>query len=43
LYGIKFLDLSGRDQNYICRLVLVEEFENRRAEIRDSLSAAENR
>ncbi|MCP4604988.1 MAG: PilZ domain-containing protein [Proteobacteria bacterium] len=33
--GIKFMDISNRDQNYICRLVLVDEFENRRAEIRE--------
>ncbi len=34
-FGIKFVGISNRDQNYICRLVLVDEFENRRAEIRE--------
>ncbi|MCP4679414.1 MAG: PilZ domain-containing protein [Deltaproteobacteria bacterium] len=34
-YGVMFMDISTRDQNHICRLVLVDEFEARRAEIRE--------
>jgi c-di-GMP-binding flagellar brake protein YcgR len=43
LYGMKFLDLSSRDQNTVCRIVLVEEFENRRAEIRELTQRSGNR
>ncbi len=34
-YGINFMDIKPRDENRICRLVLVNEFEKRRSEIRD--------
>ncbi len=33
--GVKFIEISDRDQNHICKIVLVSEFENRRAEIRE--------
>ncbi|MDJ0765161.1 MAG: PilZ domain-containing protein [Myxococcota bacterium] len=34
-FGIKFVDITNRDRNYICRLVLVGELEGRRAELRE--------
>ncbi len=35
LFGIQFTDISTREQNNICRMVLVGEFEARRAEMRE--------
>jgi c-di-GMP-binding flagellar brake protein YcgR len=34
-YGIKFITIARRDQDRICRMVIVQEFEKRRAEIRE--------
>ena len=34
-HGFKFTDIRRRDQDRICRIVIVQEFENRRAEIRE--------
>jgi len=34
-YGIQFLQIVGRDQNRICRMVLLAEFESRRVELRE--------
>jgi c-di-GMP-binding flagellar brake protein YcgR len=34
-YGVKFLQIRRRDQDRICRMVIVQEFENRRSEIRE--------
>lgn len=34
-YGIKFINIKSRAQNRICRMVMVQEFEQRRATIRE--------
>ena len=34
-FGIKFIDIDRRDQNQICRYVLVKEFETRRSELKE--------
>lgn len=34
-YGVKFLQIRRRDQDRICRMVIVQEFETRRNEIRE--------
>lgn len=35
LYGVKFIDINRRDQNRICRMVQVHEFEQRRSELKE--------
>ena len=42
-FGIHFFRITNRNQNYICRIVLVDEFENRRAELRDLTGRSGNR
>ena len=34
-YGVKFLSIHRRDQDRICRMVIVQEFEKRRTEIKE--------
>ncbi len=34
-YGVQFTEIKRRDQDRICRMVIVREFENRRAEMKE--------
>jgi c-di-GMP-binding flagellar brake protein YcgR len=36
-YGVQFTEIARRDQDRICRMVIVQEFETRRAEMRELL------
>ena len=43
MYGIQFVKARTRDHNLVCKVVIVKQFEDRRAELREVSERSENR